>query len=127
MRVSIQHRDAADGLIFKKRYHEVCTTVDFSEEELAVIKQGKLGKTIVLERVPCNRVRERLGNLMDNYEPSFWFLRIEDLVKKRPEVWACDNPAQVNGYEEELTAALKQLKVYIEGNSVKPESKTFEI
>ena len=125
MRVSIEHKDKVAGLFRNIHQVDVVTSVQFTEEELAVIKSRKLKDYIVLERMPDSRMVEKLGADLPNYLDGFK-LRIKDLMKG-PDAFTCDTPIDAKAYEHSLTEALKELKAFIAGNAETATAKTFEL
>ncbi len=127
MRVSIEHRERTTGLLRRTTQYEVVTKVDFSDEELAIIQHRRLENTIVLERSPdrihaSKFTQQELADLADQ-----WHLKIKSLMKRGPDVHTLDTPIEAKQYEHDLTGALRQLKVYIEGNATVGGAKTFEL
>ncbi len=127
MRVSIDHREITTGLLRRTTQYEVVTKVDFSDEELAVIRHRRLEDTIVLERVPdrihaSKFTQQELADLADQ-----WHLKIKSLMKRSPDVHTLDTPIEAKQYEQDLTGALRNLKAYIEGNATLAGAKTFEL
>lgn len=127
MRVSINHNDKATGFIFKSNKFEVVVSVQFSEEELAVINGRKLKEYIVLERGWDATMRDKANKHPEYYDtlppPN---LTIGKLVKG-PDGYVCDTPVDAKIYEEKVTNGLKSLKAFLQGNQTKAESKTFEL
>ena len=127
MRVSIEHNSKSKGLIFKKRYIEVATTVVFSEEEQAIIRSRKLKEFVVLKREPDMLTVERLGARDAAMFVETYHLRIKDLASGKPDNYPFETPIEAKRYEAELTAALKTLKEFIGSNADTAKAKTFEL
>jgi hypothetical protein len=127
MRVSIEHREKTSGLFMKTTQYEVLTRVDFSDEELAIIRHRKLEKTIVLERSPDRRHASKFSQQELVELATEWHLKISSLMKRNPDVHTLDTPIEAKQYEQELTDALRQLKAYIEGNAAVAGATTFEL
>lgn len=128
MRVSFEHKEITKGLFKKKVYIEVRTTVQFSDEELAIIKNRKLEDFIVLERDPDlidprGKDKESLDLCI---REGVFNLTIGKLMKGKSDGYHTSSPVHAQSYEDKLTAKLKELKDFIVGCAVKPESKTIE-
>ena len=127
MRVSIDHKDKKTGLVFKSNKYEVVVSVQFSDEELAIINSRKLKEYVVLERGWDATMKETAAKHPDYYDllppPN---LIIGKLVKG-PDSYVFDTPIEAKGYEEKVTEALKRLKSFIMGNAEKAENKSFEL
>jgi len=127
MRVSFEHNEKTTGLFIKKHTVDVVTSVQFSDEELAIINSRKLKQYIVLKREPDAVVTNRFKN-----DPAYlnsltgFDLTVARLVKG-PDSYACDTPVDAKVYESNVTDALKALKSFITGNADKAEAKTFEL
>jgi hypothetical protein len=127
MRVSIEHSDKAVGLLKRVNQVEVTTTVQFSEEELAVIRDRRLKDYIVAERVPDSRTASKFDAEYAASIADGWHLRVRDLMKGKPDRFTFDTPVDAKLYEERLKEALKTLKSFIEGNASMAEATTFEL
>jgi|GEM_PF-1282536 len=128
MRVTIRHEDKRAGLLCTQHKVAVVTSVQFSEEELAIINSRKLKKYVVLKREPDAVVANRFKN-----DPEYLYsiaqgfhLTIGNLVKG-PDEYSLDSPVEAKVYEERLTQALKTLKGFINGNEVMGEGTSFEL
>tara|TARA_R110002110_G_scaffold322490_1_gene534916 strand:- start:43 stop:399 length:357 start_codon:yes stop_codon:yes gene_type:complete len=117
MRVSIEHSDKAVGLLRMVNQIQVTTTVQFSEEELAVIRDRRLKDYIVAERVPDSRTASKFDAEYAARIADGWHLRVRDLMKGKPDGFMFDTPVDAKIYEQRLTEALKALKSFIEGNA----------
>ncbi|MDE1945381.1 MAG: hypothetical protein KGI03_03875, partial [Patescibacteria group bacterium] len=122
-----EHNDKTSGLFGNVHQVEVFTRVQFSEEELAIIKSRKLKDYVVLKRKPDSRTAKKfdaeyMASIADGYH-----LRVKDLMKEDADRFTFDTPVDAKVYEENLTAALKQLKSFIVGNAGVAEAKTFEL
>ena len=127
MRVSIEHSDKAVGLLRMVNQIQVTTTVQFSEEELAVIRDRRLKDYIVAERVPDSRTASKFDAEYAASIADGWHLRVKDLMKGKPDSFLFDTPVDAKIYEERLKEALKALKSFIEGNAATAEATTFEL
>lgn len=115
MRVSIEHKEKQVGFIRKKKYHAVTCRVDFSEEEMQIIKQGQLWDMVVLERSrPANEEPNEYRG------PDFFNLTVGDLSSvdqkgnKLVDEYCFATPHEAREYELQLTEALKTLKSYLQ-------------
>lgn len=109
MRVSVSHHTVRKGRIFKTTYYEVQLDVTFSHEEIQVIRERKLAKTKLLDRRPANA---RIDDRDELFE-----LRLQDLMGPKPDRFLCATPSQAKIYEDELLAALAQVKLWIGDNA----------
>ena len=125
MRVNIEHKEVTKGFLSKKTFVEVHTSVEFSNEELAIIERNKLRKRIVLEREPHFDRPQSTRN--DPNLAEVWHLHIYNLIKDKPEIYSVASPSDAKAYEERLTEALHQLKAFITANSTVSTGKSFEL
>ncbi len=129
MRVSFDHKEISKGFFNKKLYIEVTTTVQFSEEELGIIKNRKLKDFVILKREPDVITADRFSNdqayLSSLVDAGSFTLTIGKLTK--PDSYTCASGVHAQNYERELTEKLKEVKDFIYGSAVKPESKTIEL
>ncbi|QXT41149.1 hypothetical protein [Gymnodinialimonas ceratoperidinii] len=109
MRISISHHTVRKGFILKTTYYQVHLDVFFSHEELQVIRQRKLAKTKLLDRRPANA---RVDDRDEKFE-----LRLQDLMRASADTFLCATPSAAKIYEEELLAALAQVKLWIGDNA----------
>ena len=127
MRVSFQHNDKTTGLFSKKHTVDVVTSVQFSDEEQAIINTRKLKPFVVLAREADAVVKNRFKD-----DPTYlnslsgFDLTVAGLMKG-PDSYPCETPVHAKAYEEKVTEALKALKGFITGNADKAESKSFEL
>ena len=109
MRVSVSHQSVRKGLIFKTTYYEVQLDVVFSHEEMQVIRERNLSKTKLMDRRPATaRVDDR---------DELFELRLKDLMRAKPDRFLCATPSRAKIYEDELLAALAQVKLWIGDNA----------
>lgn len=122
MRVNIEHGTETKGMFKKETFYTVTCKVDFSEEELAILKKAELLDHIIMDReVPPNR-HDPDGN------GTYWHLRINYLAKPKGDTYVCRTTGEAQIYEEELKEALPLVKQAIDANrDVKVESKSFEL
>lgn len=109
MRVSVSHHTVRKGFIIKTTYYLVCLEVQFSHEEIHVIRQRNLAKTKLLDRRPATA---RVDDRDEQYE-----LRLQDLMRAQMDTFLCATPSAAKIYEEELLAALAQVKLWIGDNA----------
>ena len=122
MRVSIDHKESSTGFLKKKPIYTVLLRVDFSEEELHVIKRDKLEKFVIMERPASFNINGK-GLPEDTF-----FLKINRLLNGKTDEYALSTPAEAKGYEHELVEALKGLKAFLEANQeIEQKSQTFEL
>ena len=141
MRVSLTRETTQqkDGLFKKKTYFGVLLQVEFSEEELAIIKENDLGATEILEvgldPIQFKRVEKLIQDgIMDVNDPVH-NLRIKDLVpekrKKKAPVWSRQYPSKLEAdqLEANIREKLPELKNYImaNGGEVKEGTESFEL
>ena len=119
MRATIDQETAEIRLsIFKKatRYR-VNLTIHFSEEELAIIKQHKLGDAIAF----TSRVIDAANGPFD-LDTS-----IDHLIRYKPCIRIFGTPLDAKNFQYMLeTETLPNLKAYITQNVAEPSSKTLE-
>lgn len=123
MRITIEQKEKSEKGWFKaKTYYVVRCKVDFSEEELQIIKDRELGQDVVLERPPsCNL------KVSEFDDPRQYYLYVDDLVQ-RADNYACPTPFDAKEYERELEVMLRKMKAYIDQNaSLDGGSRTFEL
>jgi hypothetical protein len=109
MRVSVSHQSVRKGLIFKTTYYEVQLDVFFSHEEIQVIRERNLAKTKLMDRRPATA---RVDDRDEKFE-----LRLQDLMHAKSDRFLCATPSQAKIYEEELLAAMAQVKLWIGDNA----------
>jgi len=117
MKVDIQRSEKTVGLIFKKPRYIVSVTVQFSEEEKALIKKMDVTNHIVIERPPL------IGS---NSDPNHFHLRVRQLLKGKDE-WEFERLDEANSYYTELPGALKTMKEYLASDGNTSKSESFEL
>jgi len=123
MRVTIKRGEKQEtqktGLFSKRTYtnYQVLATVDFSEVELATVRQHNLGDVAIFEIE------------MDTLGPHTYRYTIDKLIKDKTLVRGFPTPLEANEFEHELkTTILPNLKSYIEGNTSQgATTETFEL
>ena len=108
MRVSIEHHTIRQGLLFKTTYYAVHCSVAFSHEERQIIRQRKLENSVLLERRPATAK-------VDDRDDKFT-LTVATLVAG-PDRFLAANPGAAKLYQEQLLAALEQLKSWLTLNA----------
>lgn len=141
MKVTINHVQKKTGLIRKTTHHGVAVRVDFNAEELAVIRERRLQKTVVMERdYPSDMSdsaiekfekrgigRAILTAAVNGTDALHFHLTIGKLMKGE-DVYFLSTPLNAKGYEDELKERLVTLKDYIMGNAeVETETASFEL
>ena len=109
MRVSISHHTVRQGFVLKTTYYEVQLNVVFSHEEMQVIRERNLAKTKLLDRRPANA---RVDDRDERFE-----LRLQDLLRAETDRFLCGTPSEAKLYEEQLLAALGQVKRWLTDNA----------
>lgn len=76
---------------------------------MQTIRERNLAKTKLLDRRPANA---RIDDRDEKFE-----LRLEDLMRARTDRFLCATPSAAKIYEEQLLAALAQVKLWIGDNA----------
>lgn len=141
MKVTINHVQKTAGLIRKHTFHGVSVRIEFNAEELAVIKERKLGGDIVLERgypadmsemaaqKHANRGlgRKLLTAAVSGADANNFDLTVNKLMRGE-DVYFLGTPMEAKEYEEQLKNGLVTLKNWIVGNAeVEKETSSFEL
>lgn len=124
MRVTIEHNQRTEGLLFKTTYYGVRCTVVFTEEEKQIIKKNKLGDYIFMQRTGgTKKMREHHRDF-----PGHQDIKVKDLLKADGVGYTLETPLDAKAYEQDLREHFKKLKDVIEGNQqVEKQSDTFEL
>lgn len=109
MRVTIDHRDVQRGWLFKKTFYEVSLSVAFSHEEKQIIRQRRLGETVILRRRPATAK-------VDDRDDKF-LLRLGDLLDGQTDRFLCTTPSASKIYEEEVLHMMVQVKLWVTDNA----------
>lgn len=109
MRVTVDHRDVRRGWLFRKTFYEVQLTVAFSHEEKQIIRQRRLGETVLLRRRPATAK-------VDDRDDKF-VLRLSDLLDGRTDRFLCSTPSAAKIYEEEVFHMMAQVKLWVTDNA----------
>jgi hypothetical protein len=138
MRVSIEHTEKSQGLIFKKKLYGLSLTVTFSEEEKQVIEDRKLHRTIIIERGPPADVNaEKHANrglaakiataAIKGADANNFHLTIGKLLKGK-DTYFLDEVVEAKAYEEEVRDSMHKLKSYITlSEGIEQKSDSFEL
>jgi len=108
MRVSISHETVRQGFIFKTTYYVVCCTVNFTHEETQIIRQRKLEKSVLLTRRPATA---KVDDRDDKFTLSVATLQ------KGTDRFLTATPGHAKIYQQDLLAALEQLKDWLSLNA----------
>lgn len=109
MRVAIDHATVRKGLILKTTYYEVGLQVHFTHEEMQIIRMRSLDKTKLLDRRPANA-------RVDDRDEKF-VLRLGDLLNGQIDRFLCATPSKAKIYEEDILAAMSQIKLWLDDNA----------
>lgn len=141
MKVTINHVQKTSGLIRKRTFHGVSVWVEFGAEELAVIRERRLEKDLIIERgYPADMSDAKIekhankclgGRLLkaavSGTDSLHFDLTVQKLMKGE-DVYFLNTPMEAKAYEEEVKNGLVMLKNWIVGNAeVETESATFEL
>lgn len=108
MRVSIDHDTVHKGWLFKTTYYAVDLSVHFTHEETQIIRQRKLEKAVLLERRPAT------AKVDDRDEK---FILTVSTLQRGTDRFLTATPAAAKLYQEDLLAALEQLKQWLNLNA----------
>ena len=109
MRVVIDHRTVRKGLILKTTYYEVGLTVHFTHEETQIIRMRSLAKTKLVDRRPATAK-------VDDRDEKFE-LRLGDLLNGQTDRFLCSTPSKAKIYEDDILAAMQQVKLWLDDNA----------
>lgn len=141
MKVAIEHKEKSIGMIRRKTLHGVEVSIQFSQEEVAVIEARALKYDIVLERGHSADVsdskaekkenaglgRKLLNAAVNGADANTTNLTINKLMKG-PDLFYLTTPLEAKGYEDALKEKLVLLKGYIVGNEgVEEKVSSFEL
>ena len=141
MKVTINHVQKTTGMIRRTTHHGVSVRVQFSAEELAVIRERKLEKDVVLERgYPSDMSdgaiekhetkglgRKLLTAAVSGTDALHFHLTINKLMQGE-DVYFLSTPMEAKGYEAELKDKLVEPKNWIMGNAeLETETESFEL
>jgi hypothetical protein len=109
LRVTVDHHDVRRGWLFRKTFYEVHLTVAFTYEEKQIIRQRRLGETVLLRRRPATAK-------VDDRDEKF-LLRLGDLLDGRTDRFLCPTPSAAKIYEEEVFHMMAQVKLWVTDNA----------
>lgn len=141
MKVTINHLQKSVGMIRKTTHHGVSVKVEFNSEELAVIRERRLERDIVVERGYSSDVSEIKAQKNENRSLGGKLLKAAvsgsdsltthltvTKLMNGEDVYFHTTPVEAKQYEELLKQGLVNLKGWIEGNAeVEKETATFEL
>ena len=127
MRVSIEHQEKAKGFLGHHHQVDVITSVEFSEEEISIIKNRQLENHIVIEREPDSRTAGKMTAEELEACASNFHLRVGHLMQNRSDRFTFDSPSQAKAYQQRLAQALQELKSFLNNNAAIGLPTTFEI
>ncbi len=124
MRVNIEHTEDSRGIFKKTTYYVVTIKVDFSDEELHIIKDQDIEDLVVLERnTPASLIDKNFDD-----EAGYWDLKIKSLMLKDGSSHDFHTVGEAKQYATALEEAMPRLKDYISANAgIDETSKTFEL
>jgi hypothetical protein len=114
MRVTFEHRTKVVGMMRKVTQYDVALTVDFSEEEKAIIAQFSLAETCILER-QLDSIRIKKYSEQDLIALAQDFnLTVRGLLRDRTDIFTFDRYIDARNYQFEATDGLKKLKAFLQ-------------
>jgi len=117
MKVTIDSGEETFGLFSKTTLPFLSITVEFSQEELAIVKKHKLEKLVLLEQGPSPwHHLKKLADLSPT-DQTYWYLKVKDFLKgsyKRH----FNNPVEILNYKAQLQDAFTKLKEYLTVSAV---------
>ena len=138
MKVTLSHSEKTTGLIRKTTHFGVTLEVQFDPSELAVIRERKLERTIVVERDYPSDVdaekhesrglaRKLATAAVAGIDANHFDLTISKLMKG-PDTYYLATPLEAKDYEQRLRDQLPVLKDYIVGNEgIEQKEDSFEL
>ena len=138
MRVDIKPVRKSKGLIFTKKLHGMQLSVQFSEEEKAIIKERDLELTILMERdtpvdVNDHKIQNRglvkkLAIAATSGVDALGFHLTFRKLLKGPDIYYFSTPIDAKHYAAELREEILPLaKAYLEGNKENATSDSYEL
>lgn len=109
MRIKIKHSPQSVGILFKKTFVEVATTVLFSHEEIQIIRQRSLAGTKLMTRRPATAK-------VDDHDEQFDLL-VRDVLNGKTDRFLLADPSAAKRYQDALLETLAQLKLWISDNA----------
>ncbi len=141
MKVTINHVQKTAGLIRKTTFHGVALKVEFNTEELAIIRERRLERDVILDRgYPADMSdmaaekhasrglgRKLLTAAVSGVDANNFDLTVSKLMKGE-DVYHFGTPVEAKEYEEHLKNGLVTLKNWIVGNAeVEKATASFEL
>lgn len=138
MKIDIKPVEKSKGMMFKKTLHGVELTVQFSEEEKAIITERKLAPMILLERgAPADVDAEKHANrglvklvataALKGRDANDFHLTFATMLRG-PDTYFFDTPIEAKAYIQELKEdTLPLAKQFLEGNKDTASSDSFEL
>ena len=137
MKVSIKHTEKKTGMVFKTTHYGVTLSIDFNDEERAIIADRKLQDDLILERdwgsdIDGEKKEERglasklLTAATKGADANHPHLTINKLLIG-PDTHHFSTPAEAKMYEAELKEVLPKFKDYIMGNAELGSGDSFEL
>ena len=120
MRVTIDHSEFKEGLIFKTRYHAVDVKVEFNEEEKAIVKKNQMADLVLLERT--NEAHR--GPKDEHYSVE---VQLKAFMKRKPDRHVVKDPLEAREYDAIVREVLGNLKEHLVAGGEPLESSTFEL
>ncbi len=115
MRVTLDRQETQTGLIFKKPNYQLEVTVDYTEEEKAIIRKHRFTDYVLIEF--------RIGPKDDDLVPTL----VGDFIKRPTRTYAFNNLLNSQQFEAELKQKLQGLKSMIESGVVTTGKETFTL
>ena len=125
-------------MVFKKTLHGVELSVQFSNEEHAIITERKLNRVVLMERgAPADVDAEKHANrglmrkiataAVSGIDANHFDLTFGKLLMG-PDTYFFETPIEAKGYIEELKEEVLPLtKAYLEGNKEAADADSFEL
>ncbi len=137
MKVEIKNVDKKQGMLSSKKFYGVTTTVTFSAEEEAIIKERNLGRMVLMDRdVPAdvdpdkhaNRgLVKKLATAAIKGADANNFDLTADTLLRGPDTYFMFNEHERTNYHDEMKGALQQLKGLIEQTAEPTKDSSFEL
>ena len=138
MKVNIENVEKRTGL-FRKRLYGVKTTVAFTEEEIAIIKERNLFRSVVMEREwgadinPYSKYKRTWTALIVRTAKALVYgthantpdLCVDGLMRGA-DTYYMSNTSEAKGYIDLLRDKLKELKAVIEDSAETASNEAFE-
>lgn len=121
MKVDIQHKEITRGLIFKKTFYQVSTTVQFTEEEKFIIKKQKMKDDVVHQR------DRPAGVTRTDIPIHHYYLHVDQLLKGTDH-YVVATVLEAKAYEAQLMESLKTFKeILSHSGEITEKNKSFEL